>query len=534
MDELSSKYEAGEQVVEEILSTTLWGSIVDELFLSGNMPAVQAYLIRHSFMGEFPQKDTGSAITEKLHYAVVSVLLLVNILLRGISQVYLCNNPLSGILICIGLYLTDPKLLIYALVGCASATFGAFAVCLPASTEILSGLTGYDGSLVGCAIATFITPMHSESSDYGVFWGSLGSKGMAITAVLSVLSGVLHMSCRHMASLPALTLSFNICLLAFLLMLTDGRSDLTRLGWESSDDDTVAVDSANEYWIAENIRFFHDATARGVGQFMFVGNTVGAWMVILGIAITSRRAAVAATTGSFTASVACRYILVVPDVSLVAVHNGIYGYSAAGVCTAIGGGVFYHATLPALILGIMGAIFAVYVQLAVEAILINDNLALPSLTIPFVATTWFIMMSRSAWLDPKTDGDEDMDDVLFQNKKRKRKPLVDDPHEKWNTRDKSQLDRRETVRTALSRPFAPFHKMLSESSILQGNKISIPENDSRIIPPLPQNKYADVKNTVDDVVVKENDEEKESNTHLPFSKNKADLRKIAITDIEDF
>ena len=331
----------------------------------------------------------------------------------------------------------------------------------------------YDGALVGCAIASFIQIHHTESPDYGTFRGSFRSKGMAITIALSALSGLLHMSARHSSELPALTLGFNISMLAFLYILTDDRSDLTALRWSASTDDDFIDDSVpSDYWIESNLRFFHDASIRGVGQFMFVGNTTGAWMVVIGIALTSRLAAFAAVIGSLTACLSARYIFEVPSASLVNVHNGLYGYCAAGVCVALGGGVFYHATPVALVIGIVGAILCVLVQLAVEAILKTDNLSLPALTIPFVATTWLMMLSRTAWLDPKTENGEDMDDILFKNKDRKRErfrsvlPTTDDPNEAWNTRDRSQNERRECFNSALSKPFKPMIKKLSTSHIL--------------------------------------------------------------------
>lgn len=315
---------------------------------------------------------------------------------------------------------------------------------------------------------------------YGPLSGSLRSRGTVITAVLSALAGLLHMSSRHSSDLPALTLSFNICMLGFLLTLTDNRSDLTELGWGAWDDEYSPDDGVDPTWIEADLSFFHDATIRGVGQFMFVGNTVGAWLVVIGIAVTSRRAACAAVLGSFVACVTCRYLFDLPPSGLVAVHNGLYGYCAAGACVAMGGGVFYQDSVPALFIGMVGAMLAVFIHLAVEAALINDNLSLPALTIPFVISTWLMMLSRSAWLDPKTEDGEDMDDVLFKNKNRKRKrgaehkkPVADDPNEKWNTRDKSQIDRRDSVTAVFTKPFKPLIRKLSDNKLLRTEKVFV-------------------------------------------------------------
>jgi urea transporter len=233
------------------------------------------------------------------------------------------------------------------------------------------------------------------SDDVG---NALTSKAMAIACVLSALTGCVHMACKHLTRLPELTLAFNICIALFLFMLTDRRVTLTGLRWGTVDPDFIP--EVSDYWTSDNLRFFYDAAIRGVGQFIFIGSTTGGWMVVTGIAISSRPGAMTAVLGAFTACVSARYIYDVPKTSLVAVHNGIYGYSAAGTCASLGGGVFYKHTFPAVVVGVLGAMFTCFVQLAVEAMLKVDNLPFPSLTIPFVSTTWFMMLMRSGWLEP--------------------------------------------------------------------------------------------------------------------------------------
>jgi len=96
---------------------------LDEIFYSGSMPRWKKYLIDN--------KSTNF---------VVYLLFLVDIILRGISQVYLCDNPVSGIFICIALGITSMSLLGYALLGTLFATLGAFIVATPPIADITSGL----------------------------------------------------------------------------------------------------------------------------------------------------------------------------------------------------------------------------------------------------------------------------------------------------------------------------------------------------------------------------------------------------------
>lgn len=142
-DDITDKIDQSEKKVEAILMETLWGSIVDELLFAGNMPVLQDYLLKYGFLGGSSLEGREGTLLDRAHYLAVSVACVASIVLRGISQVYLCNNPLTGVFICAGLYVTDPQLLVYALVGTVCATLGASLLCLPASTEIVSGLTGY-------------------------------------------------------------------------------------------------------------------------------------------------------------------------------------------------------------------------------------------------------------------------------------------------------------------------------------------------------------------------------------------------------
>jgi urea transporter len=72
------------------------------------------------------------------------VLLAIDIILRGISQVFLCDHPLCGILISIGLILTSYELFLYAVWGTIFSTVGAYLIGTASMDDIRSGLCGYE------------------------------------------------------------------------------------------------------------------------------------------------------------------------------------------------------------------------------------------------------------------------------------------------------------------------------------------------------------------------------------------------------
>uniref|UniRef100_A0ABI7XSF5 Solute carrier family 14 member 2 n=1 Tax=Felis catus TaxID=9685 RepID=A0ABI7XSF5_FELCA len=82
--------------------------------------------------------------------------------LRGTAQVMFVNNPLSGLIIFIGLLIQNPWWTIAGVLGAVVSTLTALALNQDRSA-IASGLHGYNGMLVGLLIAVF-----SEKLDY--YW----------------------------------------------------------------------------------------------------------------------------------------------------------------------------------------------------------------------------------------------------------------------------------------------------------------------------------------------------------------------------
>jgi hypothetical protein len=122
----------------ELKRKLLW--ILREILYTGNMPNAQEYLYKHSFFhfeGQDAQSSNGLFIQ-----LLSTILVVVDIILRGIAQVFLCNNPISGIFICAGLAHTSTRLLVYAIIGTAASSLSGVLLTLPPLTEVASGLLG--------------------------------------------------------------------------------------------------------------------------------------------------------------------------------------------------------------------------------------------------------------------------------------------------------------------------------------------------------------------------------------------------------
>lgn len=343
--------------VDEKTKSKLWYKIFHEIFISSSMPKSQAYLYEQGFTKKSPFWFT---------------LLSIDVVLRGISQVFLCNHPLCGVLICIGLGLSSYKLPLFALLGSAVCSFSAVSIARPPKEDILAGLCGYDGALVGCACLSNIASFQSVGS----------------TVLLSFLAGIVHVACANLMKiwqLPCFTFAFNIVTIMILFSI---KGDTVGIRFADASTKTYSHDYTDM-----SVMFAVDATIKGVGQFMFADTTIGSALVIAGIAMCSRKGALIAMLGSIVGWVISFYVL---DVSnKINVRNGLYGYNCAGTCCVLAGGIFYKASDGAVLVGVTGASLAALLTVGIQGAL--DGL--PVLTFPFILSAWIIMLSRSKWLD---------------------------------------------------------------------------------------------------------------------------------------
>lgn len=338
-------------------------NVYKEIFLSKTMPNWKNFLFKR-----FKRKKS----------FLFGFILLLDIVLRGISQVFLCDHPITGILICIGLILTSPMLLAYALLGTISATFGAILIARPEIHDITSGLCGYDGALVGCACWTF----YRNSNDSTI---------PLITIILASASGYIHVACSHWLGtfgLPTFTLSFNLITMCFLLSISTHHATVVQMN-------APQITPHESSYTTMSIEYFLEASVKGVGQFMFADTTVGCILIVIGIAISSRIAALAGLLGAATACLSCYYLLQVPNLALV--RSGIFGYNSAGTCAVLAGGGFFQATYGSTLVGIIGALIATLLLVAYQSIF-GYLWNLPVLTFPFICSAYLMLLMKTRWL----------------------------------------------------------------------------------------------------------------------------------------
>ncbi|KAM9250436.1 urea transporter 2-like [Cariama cristata] len=297
---------------------------------------------------------------------------LVDWILRGTSQVMFVNNPLSGIIILVGLFIQSPWWMLTGCTGVTVSTLTALALSQDRSA-IAAGLHGYNGILVGLLMAVF-----SDKGDY--YWWLLPP-----VAVVSMACPILSSALGSIFSkwdLPVFTLPFNIAVTLYL----------AATGHYNPFFPTTLIKPVasvpNITWSAINVPLLLQSIPVGVGQVYGCENpwTGGIFLVALLISspLICLHAAIGSTVGMFAAlSIASPFD---------SIYLGLHNYNCALACIATGG-MFYALTWQTHLLSLACALFCAYSGAALANTL--SVLGLPLCTWPFCFSALLFLLINS-------------------------------------------------------------------------------------------------------------------------------------------
>lgn len=300
--------------------------------------------------------------------------------LRGIGQVMFQDNPLSGALflaaIAWGAYSAGtPEVLYGGLVGVVAATLAALGLRV-ASVPLRSGLYGFNGFLLGLALATFITP------------GPLLWVYVVLGAAVSVV--VMAATVRVAASwdMPALTFPFVI--VTWMLLLATYA-----FGGLSGDAlPTASVVAPFEPVVSPpwDIGTFFGAVMLSISQVFLKASVIASLLFLAGLAVNSPAASVAALAGASLAVITAHLLGAESDL----ITGGLLGFSPVLTAVALGT-VFNRPGVRVAVYAGLATVFTVVAQAALNVAL--TPLAVPALTMPFVLVTWMFLLPQMALKD---------------------------------------------------------------------------------------------------------------------------------------
>lgn len=282
--------------------------------------------------------------------------------LRGLAQVIFINNPVSGLVLLVAFLIQSPATALLAVLGAVAAHGTARQLGLAAGLR-REGIYGFNGVLVGCAIAQFA---QLDRPLAGLLWAGLVLVGGALSTLL--LEG-LRRGVHRRSGLPPLTLPFCLITWALLALGSLAPGALLTLAEPGGLPEVAGA------WQALAL-----GLPRSAGQVFLCSNLWSGLLVLLATALASPLAAALALAGGLVGMGTALLAGVAPE----AVAQGLWGYNGVLVAIALGG-IFYAPTLGSLAVALGGAVLATLLQLGWAA---APTQAWPPLTLDFVLATW--------------------------------------------------------------------------------------------------------------------------------------------------
>jgi urea transporter len=302
--------------------------------------------------------------------------------LRGIGQVCFMNNPVTGLAILVAMFVGEAWLGFAGALGVVVSTLTAIVIGMDRGA-IRAGLYGFNGVLVGAGLSLFLQPD----------WDVLVIVWIVVGAFFST---ILHAALANVFlgawAVPPFTLAFNFITLIFLigaLNFANGRvGDLIAPAdpQVTAGEGSNALRSAADAVTSNNVEGVLNAIFRGISQLFFANSVVAGIIIIVGIAVCSRIAAIFALVGS-TVGMLTGLAL---GANGVAIYNGLWGFNSFDAALAVGG-VFFVLTWRSGVLAVACGVLAALLFGAIASLF--TPWGLPALTLPFCfATLAFVLL----------------------------------------------------------------------------------------------------------------------------------------------
>ncbi|KMY51530.1 urea transporter [Peribacillus loiseleuriae] len=307
------------------------------------------------------QKNNNATLTEGTFLSLISASL------KGISQVILIENVITGLIILLSLTIYSYYLGVIALI---SSIIGTLIGKLGGADEdsVNQGLFGYNSVLTGIALTLFLT----------------GPSRFVIALVGAAVAAILTAALMHvMKNIAIPILTFPFIVVTWFTLLVSYRLEAFQLTTG-----LVPQDLANWELNIAGATNWLEGTFTGIGQIFFLDNPYCGALLFIAVFWAGWKFGLFAILGNGVA--------LLTSYGLGGEHSlifmGLYGYNAILTCIAVAL-VFRedrHSFAP--ISGIIAACVTVPVTAGVTTWLLPYGL--PALTMPFVLTTWMFLGAR--------------------------------------------------------------------------------------------------------------------------------------------
>ncbi len=286
--------------------------------------------------------------------------------LRGVGQVMLQNNTWSGVFFVAGTFAASPVAGLALVVGAVVGTLTSMALGAPRD-DIKSGLFGFNGALVGVALAVFL-----RADPYLWAMTALGAAGSSVVAAAMARA-------LQPLRLPALTAPFVLVTWAILVT----RSELAQIVASPAMAAPHLASAAARTAVSETT--LADGALRGIAQIFVQADRLTGGLFLAGLLVASWRAALVAALGSL-GGVAVGAALGAAEPALRA---GLYSYNSALVAIALL--TFLPSTWSTAAYASLAVVAGAIASASCAAML--GPVGLPALTAAFIAVTWAALLA---------------------------------------------------------------------------------------------------------------------------------------------
>jgi urea transporter len=313
----------------------------------------------------------------------------VDALLRGVGQVMFQNNPLTGLLFVVGIFINSVRFGWAALLGVAVSTATAYALGVDRPL-IRNGLFGFNGVLTGIALAFFLQLN-------GVLIAYIIVGAVASTVVMAALAHLLQVW-----DVPALTAPFVLVawMMLFGVFVFAHLRPTPLIAPVTPDPTLTVVTQLREFPVGggpvgATPANLAQALFRGVGEVMFQDNLWTGVVFLVAILVNSPISFVMALIGTILGGLTGLAV----GADGVGIWHGLYGFNAVLTGIALGG-MFVVLNWRSVPYMMVAVIFSTIVFAAISVWL--APIGMPALTAPFVLTTWLFLLARNNFrvLDP--------------------------------------------------------------------------------------------------------------------------------------
>jgi urea transporter len=300
----------------------------------------------------------------------------IDVNLRGASQVFLQNNPLTGLIILVAVFWGAisgriPHVAIGAVVGLVVGTVTAMLLRVPRA-PLRDGLYGFNPLLTGLGVSLFLRPNP-------LMWVYLVVGAAATTVVTLAVGDVLKTW-----EVPPLT--FPFVLTTWFLLLGAYQFAKIRGGLLGPPALPHSIDArAAQVHITGS--FLTPSMLRDVSEVFLLANWVTGILILVALAVSSLWAAGFAAAGAVVSTLVAVWF----GASGNAIAAGLYGFSAVLTAVALGC-VFYRPSWRVAPYVLLGVVFTVIIQAALNTAM--SPFGVPALTAAFVFATWLFLLPK--------------------------------------------------------------------------------------------------------------------------------------------